>query len=103
MWRAIFPLSSTQSIYPKNSIEQVIVVVKVHEQSHFLMYFQHVYFADVCHVLCLPSLGHALSLPLQRKAGVDKGWGGGELMHGQGMASSSFSLSSGFPGLNLVS
>lgn len=76
MWRAIFPLSSTQLIYPKNSIEQVIVVVKVHEQSHFLMYFQHVYFADVCHVLCLPSLGHALSLPLQRKAGVDKGWGG---------------------------
>lgn len=78
MWHAIFPLYSTQLIYPKNSIEQVIVVVKVREQSHFLMYFQHVYFADVCQVLCLPSLllSHALSLPLQRKVGVDKGWEG---------------------------
>lgn len=103
------PHSSTHSIYPKNTIERVTKVVKVHGQPHFLMYFQHVYFADTCPVLCLlsPSPGHALRLPLHGKAGAGKGWEGESRCLGRGWraldcSGTTFSLSSGFPGVNIV-
>lgn len=101
------PLSSTHLVYRKNTIEWVTKVVKVHGQPHFLMYFQHVYFANMCPVLCLlsPSPSHALRWPLHRKAGADEQWEGESCCVGRGwqaLARSGLSLSSSFPGLNLV-